>query len=205
MAAQLKKEEVRVRIEEAALRVFAENGFRSSTMADIAREAGVSTGNIYRYYANKDALFYSVVSPDFVDRFRDRIGMKMKTADGVDLREVQSYRPMQIQDEAAKSFFAENRLSIVILLNRAAGTRYEGFRRELVDFTAENALRYLKTMTGRDLLLSKTKRWLLGLIYDNMYEAIAGILTRYEDRDEIAAAYDTFFEYHYQGIAKFLS
>ncbi len=202
---QTKKDDVKKRIEDAALVVFATKGFVGTTMADIAREAGLSVGNIYRYYRSKDVLFYSVLSPDFVCDFTNQIGMKMKTAEGVELDKVKEFKPMQIRDEAVKSFFADNRLRIVILFVHAAGTQYEGFRKDLVNFTIDTALRYLHTVSGKPVDLTPTKRRVLALIYDNMYGAIAGILTRFEGRDDIAAAYDCFFDYHYMGIAKFLS
>src|SRR4030042_5340502 len=99
---QTKKDDVKKRIEDAALVVFATKGLVGTTMADIAREAGLSVGNIYRYYRSKDVLFYSVLSPDFVCDFTNQIGMKMKTAEGVDLGEVKEFKPMQIRNEAGK-------------------------------------------------------------------------------------------------------
>ncbi len=202
---QTKKDDIRKRIEDAALVVFSTKGFAGATMADIAREAGLSVGNIYRYYENKDALFYSVLSPDFVCDFSSQIGMKMQTAEGVELDKVKEFRPMQIRDQAVKTFFADNRLRIVILLNHATGTQYERFRKDLIDFTIDNAFRYLHTISGKPVEVSPAKLQVLRLIYDNMYGAIANILTRFETRDDIAVAYDCFFDYHYMGIAKFLS
>jgi AcrR family transcriptional regulator len=202
---QTKKDDVNRRIEDAALAVFATKGFVGTTMADIAREAGLSVGNIYRYYRSKDVLFYSVLSPDFVCDFTSQIGMKMKTADGVELDKVKEFKPMQIRDEAFKTFFADNRLRIVILFVHAAGTQYEGFRKDLVNFTIDTALRYLHTASGKPVDLTPAKRQVLQFIYDNMYGAIASILARFETREDVAAAYDCFFDYHYMGIAKFLS
>jgi AcrR family transcriptional regulator len=202
---QTKKDDVKKRIEDAALVVFSTKGFVGTTMADIAREAGLSVGNIYRYYPSKDTLFYSVLSPDFVCGFTSQIGMKMKTADGVELDKVKEFKPMQIRDEAIKTFFADNRLRIVILFVHAKGTQYEGFRKDLVNFTIDHALEYLHTASGKPLELSPTKRQVLRIIYNNLYGAIAEILTRFETREDIETAYDCFFDYHYMGIAKFLS
>jgi AcrR family transcriptional regulator len=42
---------------EAALKLFSERGFLSVTVREIAKEAGVSPGTIYRYYENIDDLF----------------------------------------------------------------------------------------------------------------------------------------------------
>ena len=41
----------------AARRVFAERGFRGTTIADIAEEAKIALGTIYLYFASKDDVF----------------------------------------------------------------------------------------------------------------------------------------------------
>jgi AcrR family transcriptional regulator len=48
-------------IEEAALRLFIRQGYFGTSIRDIAREAGISIGNIYNYYPNKEALYVSLV------------------------------------------------------------------------------------------------------------------------------------------------
>ena len=49
----------------AALRVFAEKGYRRTQMADVAREMGISPGTLYRYVAGKEALFHLVIDRAF--------------------------------------------------------------------------------------------------------------------------------------------
>ena len=41
--------------------MFARRGYRRTQMADVAREMGVSPGNLYNYVEGKDALFYLVL------------------------------------------------------------------------------------------------------------------------------------------------
>ncbi|MBI4411910.1 MAG: TetR/AcrR family transcriptional regulator [Deltaproteobacteria bacterium] len=48
------------KIIEAAIAVFAGNGFFNSTVADVAREADVADGTIYLYFKNKDDLLISI-------------------------------------------------------------------------------------------------------------------------------------------------
>ncbi|MFH0916429.1 MAG: TetR/AcrR family transcriptional regulator [bacterium] len=48
------------RILAAATRVFAREGCAQATMQDVASEAGLSVGAIYRYYASKDELVRAV-------------------------------------------------------------------------------------------------------------------------------------------------
>jgi TetR/AcrR family transcriptional regulator, fatty acid metabolism regulator protein len=50
----------RRQILEAAVRVFARQGFEATRMADVAREAGVAYGLVYHYFGSKDAVLRSV-------------------------------------------------------------------------------------------------------------------------------------------------
>ncbi|MCX8044904.1 MAG: TetR/AcrR family transcriptional regulator [Desulfobacterota bacterium] len=51
----------RAKILEAATKVFAKKGFQYATIADIAREAGISTGLIYLYFENKLDVLLSII------------------------------------------------------------------------------------------------------------------------------------------------
>jgi AcrR family transcriptional regulator len=46
---------------EAALSLFAEKGYNSTSMDSIAKQAKVSKGNLYNYFKNKEALLESVL------------------------------------------------------------------------------------------------------------------------------------------------
>ena len=50
----------------AALEVFVERGYEGTTLADVARRAGVTKGTIYLYFENKEALFKAVVRQTIV-------------------------------------------------------------------------------------------------------------------------------------------
>jgi AcrR family transcriptional regulator len=45
----------------AAMRVFAEKGFRRATTREVARAAGISEGTIYNYFEGKDALLMAIL------------------------------------------------------------------------------------------------------------------------------------------------
>ncbi len=60
---QVKKSSVSNGILEAAYALFAEKDYRATSMPDIASRAGITPGNIYRYYKSKFKLFYGVLEP----------------------------------------------------------------------------------------------------------------------------------------------
>ncbi|MFZ5815949.1 MAG: TetR/AcrR family transcriptional regulator [Bacillota bacterium] len=63
-------ENTRDRVLEAALRLFSENGYRGATTAEIARQAGVAEGTIYRYFRDKKELFLACVEPVIQEAIR---------------------------------------------------------------------------------------------------------------------------------------
>ena len=64
----------RNQILEAALELFSHRGYGATSMRDIARDAGVSTGNVYHHFKDKETIFNELLnqywaaidSPDFV-------------------------------------------------------------------------------------------------------------------------------------------
>jgi TetR/AcrR family fatty acid metabolism transcriptional regulator len=61
---------------EAAVKVFARQGFHQSTVAQIAKEAGVADGTIYLYFKNKDDIlvqFFSFRAKQVFESFREAV------------------------------------------------------------------------------------------------------------------------------------
>ncbi|TDR82963.1 TetR/AcrR family transcriptional regulator [Paludibacterium purpuratum] len=49
---------------EAAARSFRQHGFHGCSMAQLAKEAGMSVGHIYHYFENKEAIIDAIVQQD---------------------------------------------------------------------------------------------------------------------------------------------
>ena len=97
------------RILEAAITVFAEQGYFQSTIAQIAKEAGVADGTIYLYFKNKDDIlvqFYQYKTRQIFERFRDAVCQpataeeKLRCLIHVHLQEFQKDRNMAIVYQA---------------------------------------------------------------------------------------------------------
>jgi AcrR family transcriptional regulator len=66
---QVKKQEVRSAILEAAFALFAAKGYATTTLPQIAQRAGVSTTNLYIYFDSKLALLYAIHEPWIQSQF----------------------------------------------------------------------------------------------------------------------------------------
>lgn len=78
----MSKEEKRLEILKAAMRIINQEGFEGFKMEDIAKEAGVGKGTIYEYFESKNSLFLEMLcfsSEQFID------GLENSLAKGSDL------------------------------------------------------------------------------------------------------------------------
>lgn len=55
----------------AARQAFAEKGFDGASMQDLARAAGMSVGNFYRYFASKAAIVGALIAHDLAEMGQD--------------------------------------------------------------------------------------------------------------------------------------
>jgi AcrR family transcriptional regulator len=61
---------------DVAIRRFASDGFRATSLSDIARDAGITPATTYAYFAGKEALFEAAVDADaaaLLDEARERM------------------------------------------------------------------------------------------------------------------------------------
>ena len=56
-----KSERSRRMLLDSALRLFSRQGYRATTVRDIAEDAGVSTGNLYHHFPDKEAIFRTLL------------------------------------------------------------------------------------------------------------------------------------------------
>jgi len=71
----------RRRILDAALKVFAARGYHGTAVPEVAEEAGVGTGTLYRYFETKEALVNEV--------YRDaKARLRAALIDGIDFRTI---------------------------------------------------------------------------------------------------------------------
>ncbi len=70
----------------AAAKVFARKGFRGATTAEIAREAGVAEGTIFRYFKTKKELFVGLGSSLVVESLKDTMSEMAAKSDEESLK-----------------------------------------------------------------------------------------------------------------------
>ncbi len=148
---------------EAAIRVFARQGFHQSTVAQIAKEAGVADGTIYLYFKNKDDIlvqFFNYKTKQVFDSFRSEVDRADSSLDKLrylirrHLKEFQKNRDMAIvyQVETHQS----SRLAEAQI--REMSQMYRDLISEIIEQgQQEGAIR-------KDLYLGLVKRFIIGAV-----------------------------------------
>jgi len=156
------------RILEAAVKVFAEQGFFQSTVSQIAREAGVADGTIYLYFKNKEDIlvqFFSYKARHVFARFREEVDGADTAVDKLrnlihrHLEEFQNDRNMAMVYRAEthqNSRLVEEQI-------KEMSKMYLDIVSEIVEQGQEEGV------IRRDLYLGLVKRFILGAVDEVIY------------------------------------
>jgi AcrR family transcriptional regulator len=181
---QVLKDEVRTRILDGALDVFARDGVEAATMADIAKAAGIGTASIYRYYASKDELFAAVITPELTKRFEALLDRRVSALARNTLR------GGSVDDAGSEmlQFWIANRLAVVVLLDQPPyATRF-------VELLTKH------TIAELGVSVTPRVRFVLETIFDNTRRMLARVLATYARADDLREAIEAFWSYQVAGL-----
>jgi TetR/AcrR family fatty acid metabolism transcriptional regulator len=151
------------RILEAAVKVFAKQGFFQATISQIAKEAGVADGTIYLYFKNKDDIlvnFFSYKTKQVFERFREDVDKADNAIDKLrnlirrHLEEFQRDRNLAVVYQAEThsiSRIAEDQI-------REMAKMYYDIVSEIVELGQDEGC------MRRDLYIGLVKRFILGAV-----------------------------------------
>lgn len=131
---QVLKDEVRDRIRKSALATFRTKGFKKASMRSIAKKAGVTAGNLYRYFNSKEDLFHSVISPAF-----EMITVLIKENRDFDFAGSTRYSShLEYAADRIADIHDGYRDELLVLIDGSRGTEYERAKDEIISMFEEN-------------------------------------------------------------------
>jgi len=190
----------KTKILDAATKVFAKKGYQYATIADIAREAGISTGLTYTYFENKLDVLLSIILKFLQELHRlnqERLGgidspieklyAILHNFENLLMRDKQALSLVRVLNEALphivmikEKSLQEKRKAILHknreLIDIMDGVIAEGQRRGLFDRT-------LKPSVMRQILSGAIER----VVYGLFYTAYSGDDIGYNESDGHAA------------------
>lgn len=86
---------------------FAEKGFDGASMQDLARTAGMSVGNFYRYFPSKSAIVEALIAFDLAEMEADFLNVLQTASPITSLRDLMQRRLAERQSRADGQLWAE--------------------------------------------------------------------------------------------------
>lgn len=124
---QYLKEDVKERITKAALQEFKEKGYLDSSIRNIARNAGVAIGNVYRYFESKEDLFNEIIEPVYDKLMRYVFNLKKSSDSYISpIGEITDIKDKIID------IFKENSTELLILMDKSKGSKYENIKEDTI-------------------------------------------------------------------------
>ncbi|WP_180954293.1 TetR/AcrR family transcriptional regulator [Bacillus sp. M6-12] len=176
---QILKKEKQLAIMNAAVDEFFEKGFARASIRNIAQNANVSTGNLYRYYKNKESLFESITKPLAGD-IELLFALPVKHPGGsVDLKDA-----LQILNGPFISLLIENRKLLLILYDGSDGTPAARFKEDWKHAISQLFLMYISIYNHKfpaapfDIRIANSAS-------TSFLEGLMQIVREYEDPEDI--------------------
>lgn len=123
---QYLKESVKQNIINSALIEFSKNGFDGTSMRKIAANAEIVSGNIYRYFKNKEDLFECAVGHVYFEIESLSVRIKDEILAAATDGEVFNADVLRKIVDIASEVVSTHGLEIYILLEKSTGTKYAG-------------------------------------------------------------------------------
>lgn len=151
---------------------FLENGFKNASMRNIASAAGVTTGAIYGYFKDKNALFEALINPvcDRVEAMFSEVSKEYYSEDG-------SFSEMSTEKTIAEirkvydlvyKYFDEFRL----LVCSSEGSSKADFIHTLVDLEVVHTMNYIDNMKRAGKMGAMISKSTIHILSDSFINAI---------------------------------
>ncbi|KRF29374.1 TetR/AcrR family transcriptional regulator [Paenibacillus sp. Soil787] len=199
---QVLKDDVKKSIRQAALSEFKKHGYMKASIRHIADAAGITPGNIYRYFKNKEDLFYELIQPvyeqlaSYTLEIKNEVDFKLctETADHlVILRRI---------DATIMQLFKQSSIELTILLNLSEGSRYETVKEELITLVYQILENVFATTKKTPAPLEANEQQSARMLAVTLIEGMSLILRDYEDGDTIKMLVDELLYLYSAGISE---
>ena len=195
----------RTRILDSAKREFLEKGFQNASLRNISKNAGVTTGALYRYYDSKEALFSALVGEHAqyvldlfnhtVDDF-ERLPGNEQTEKMLDFSDACLARMLDYVYEHYEAF--------KLLVEGAEGTAYSDFIHQLVTREVDSTYHYMQTLRDMGYQVEELNKKLIHMIASGLFTGIFEAVVHDMPKEEAGEYLSQFHRFYSAGWAELL-
>lgn len=143
------------RILEAAKEEFLSCGYEQASTNVICKNAGVTSGALYKRYRGKDELFGALVAP-MADQFKASLNMEQSSFHAMSEQEKEEAALGSEEDAASfVDYIYDNLETFQLLIICSKGSSYENYLDDLVDILVNSTIRFMKETRHEAIILGE--------------------------------------------------
>ncbi|MFX1506568.1 MAG: TetR/AcrR family transcriptional regulator [Promethearchaeota archaeon] len=197
---QILKKVRKEKIERAALDEFLSKGFLNASMRNIAKNAQISTSNLYNYFESKEKLFYSISDDVYIvinDLIRDLMLKEDEIGSDHFFDQVSNLIAKPIRE-----LIKNHRKQFLLIMEGSQGTKYENFKEELVIVIEKHFVEHLQAIDNtltKDLI----DPFIFHILARNLLEGLLEIARHYNSDKWVDYNVEALMNYHVHGVSQF--
>ena len=184
---------------------FAEKGFKSASLRNIVKTAGVTTGAFYGYYNSKAELFKALVGETYdyiMNRYKQAHDMFQQLPEEVQPEQMGKFS-RECMDELLVYCY-EHISEVQLILKCSEGTKYAFMIDEMAELETESTHKYYKTLEKLGRPSPKIDRRLEHILITGMMNAYFEILLHEMPFEDAKIFMRELLEFHTAGWAKIM-
>ncbi len=176
------------RLMQSAKQHFLQHGFQDSSLKEICKDAGITTGAIYNRFKGKEELFDALVE----DTVRDLYAQAEKRGD-VDLTSISDedlVKAWEMDEDAMMDWFDflyQRYDGFMLLLCSSEGTKWSNFEHDWVNIMTQYTEAFLEEAQKRELVDNAITKSELHVLLSSFWATIYEPFIHHFDRNDILA------------------
>ncbi|MCM1579326.1 MAG: TetR/AcrR family transcriptional regulator [Ruminococcus sp.] len=189
----------------AAREEFAEKGFKSASLRNIVKTAGVTTGAFYGYYNSKAELFKALVGETYdhiMNRYRQSHEDFEKLPEDARPEQMGVISGSCMEDLLVYCY--EHMQEVQLILKCSEGTKYAFLIDEMAELETESTHEYYKTLEKLGISSPKIDRRLEHILITGMMNAYFEVILHEMPFEDAKIFLRELLEFHMAGWAKIM-
>ena len=189
----------------AAKQEFLGKGFKSASLRNIVKTAGVTTGAFYGYFSGKEALFAALVEEHAAAIMK--IFMSAQEQFGELPKEVQAQH-MGVESRSSLNniidYIYEHFDEFKLLICKSEGTSYENFVHNMVEIEVEETLEFIEVLRSQGKDVPHVEKAVCHMIVSGMFTGIFELIEHDMKKENARKYVSEFQDFYIAGWSKIL-
>lgn len=171
-------DELAAKILEASKAEFLEKGFREASVRSIAAAVNVTTGAVYRYYENKEALFEALVSQPAEELYERYRGYSEDfSVQGLDEQIAGLSDGVENETEDLLDYIYRNYDAFKLIACCSEGTGYYDYVERLIDVETKSSLALIRLMQKDGKISGDFDEQLVHIISSSLFKGVFELIS----------------------------